>query len=175
MNTSSLLRQAITAGAVMTLTYSSGLQISGVPVGVSCEAHGELPYIRIKGPVILSYLDRPLAGFPAGRYPNGFCSPLGPLKAESLPLEFRLFECGQWVSFHYTSGILVTGIVQNLLREDFKNILITLTDCMVIDRRGAVLHSPEQGDFDLAVGDRIVAVQPVPDRWTDFAQEDNHE
>jgi len=106
----------------------------------------------------LAYEGKTLDGHGQDRHAQGFSSPVGKLKGEMVPLEFWHLTEGDDLVLHYESGILIAGKIVGVIREASKNILVTLTDCTVIDRLGEELFSPGWGDYDLAVGDQIVSV-----------------
>jgi len=151
------LEKAVESRNTCTVVYSSGLQVSGTFLDFD-DFWGQPVYIRAAGPAVLSYNGRQLKGHGKDYHHAGFSSPVGKLKDIAAPLEEHLVETGKHLHLHFESGIVVMGMVSSFLREQGRNLLITFTDCTVMDRRGRILFGPYWGPYDLAVGEKIVSV-----------------
>ena len=58
----------------------------------------------------------------------------------------------------YLSGITVEGLLENVHRQEHRNLILTFSDCTVTDLSGRVLFDPIWGTYDLAVGADITSV-----------------
>jgi len=66
---------------------------------------------------------------------------------------------GRQCSLNFASGIIVSGIVQGVVRHLSKIVLISFTGCEVYRSNGEeVYFKPEWGTYDMAVGAEIVSV-----------------
>ncbi len=160
------LEKAIDAGVVCTAQYNSGLQVSGKISTVCADAMGNPIYLSTEGETQLSYGHSQLLGHGIDRHPQGFGSPIGRIQnlTQSLAnysvdeLAEHGIRRGESVTLKYVSGITVSGRLEHIERRDHKNILLSFSQCRVVDANGDVLFSPEWGHYDLAVGDVIESV-----------------
>ena len=160
------MMKAIECKNICTAVYSSGLQVSGIFVAASVDHSGELKYIQTQGPTELAYNDIQLPGHDNSYHRDGFGSPVGKLKGHTLPLEnWDDANClkhglvlGQTVALNFESGICVQGKLEQVLRKEGKIILLTFTACTVKDEDGKVYFDPAWGNYDMAVGEKIVSV-----------------
>ncbi|HWV71234.1 MAG TPA: aromatic amino acid hydroxylase [Pseudosphingobacterium sp.] len=157
--------KAIECKNVCTAVYSSGLQVSGKFIETSKER--ELTYIKTEGPTALSIGDKQLNGHGKESHANGFGSPVGSLKDALMPLEEFTDEflgrfnilVDQYTDLHFKFGIEVKGKVKSIKRKKDKIILISFTDCTVINgATGKTYFEPQDGIYDMAVGERIISV-----------------
>ncbi len=160
------LRTAIAAQSVCSACYDSGVQVSGVFTEVLCDAVGNATYLRTTGPTQLAYRDREILGHGVAHHADGFGSPIGHLKDFSRclseytidELKAHAIEIGQPTKLEYLSGITVEGTLQEVFRQDHRNLILSFSDCGVTDLHGRVLFAPEWGTYDLAVGSAICSV-----------------
>jgi len=160
------MMKAIECKNICTAVYSSGLQVSGIFVAASVDHSGEMKYIQAQGPTELAYSDVQLPGHDTSYHRDGFGSPVGKLKGHTLPLEnwddatclAQGLVAGKTVELNFESGICVTGKLEQVLRKEGKIILLTFTDCTVKDQDGKVYFDPAWGNYDMAVGEKIVSV-----------------
>ena len=160
------LRKAIEAGTMCTACYDSGLQVSGVFTEVVCDAVGKPVYLRTAGPTQLAYRDKEIIDHGADYHGQGFGSPIGHLKDFSRCLSLYTIdelkahdiEIGSDVKLEYLSGITVEGKLQQILRQDHRNQVLSFLECTVTELSGRVLFDPSWGTYDLAVGSGIVSV-----------------
>jgi len=97
---------------------------------------------------------------------EGFGSPIGRLRSMERclsaytvdELKRHNIEIGQQVILNFLSGVQVTGQLRHILRRDQRNILFSFDNCTVVDIDGNILFDPAWGNYDMAVGDEIVAV-----------------
>jgi len=144
------IRKAINCHNTATCEYSSGLQVSGTFTEVVTGKDGAPIYLRTTGPSALACGHKELAGHGRDYHKDGFGSPIGDWKETEL-------EEGQRTKLEFSSGVVVEGKIEKLLRFEGKLILITFSDCTAKfgDR---VLFDPSWGTYDMAVGSRIVSV-----------------
>jgi phenylalanine-4-hydroxylase len=158
------ITKAIECKNTATCEYSSGLQVSGVFIEVITQA-GEAIYLRTTGPSALAFQDQELPGHGRDYHSEGFGAPIGNWKATDKAPETLTdtdltglgIATGQDATVEFVSGVVVKGRVENILSREGKLLLITFTNCEV--RFGdRILFEPAWGNFDMAVGARIVSV-----------------
>jgi phenylalanine-4-hydroxylase len=160
------LRTAIQAGSMCTASYDSGMQVSGVFDEVICDAVGNANYLRTVGPTQLAFRDREVTGHGVEFHAEGFGSPIGHLKDFSRCLsQYTIDELkahdiliGRQARLEYLSGVTVEGVLQHILRQDHRNLILSFSDCTVNDLSGRILFDPTWGTYDLAVGSTIDSV-----------------
>ena len=160
------LQQAIEAATVNTATTNSGVQISGKFSRVITDAVGNTIYINTDGPSQLAYENRELDGQGIDHHKPGFGSPIGRLRSFEHCLsrytvdELRQnkIELGKKVELNFLSGIQVSGLLKQILRRNEKNIVLSFTDCTVLDQHGETLFAPDWGTYDMIVGEQVVSV-----------------
>ena len=149
-----------------TAVYSSGLQITGVFTDVGLDKADELTFIKTSGPSALAFAGKQLEGHGKDYHADGFSSPVGKLKRVEKPLEnhnrielelLGIIE-GKRVELNFESGINLNGIVNNIIIKEDKIILIAFENCTVKEDNGNILFMPEWGNYDMAVGEKIVSV-----------------
>lgn len=160
------LSKAIECKAVSTAEYSSGLQVSGIFTECRCVRNAVQPYyIKTTGPSALALEDSEIPGHGTEHHADGFGSPVGKLKNESVPLEdfsegdlsARGITAGTNVVLEFESGVKVRGHLESALRHGGKLVMMRFTNCRVT-RNHEVLFDPDWGVYDMAVGESIVSV-----------------
>jgi len=160
------LIKAIECKNPATAVYSSGLQVTGVFTDMGIDQQDQLTFIKTTGPSALALDGKQLQGHGKHEHRDGFSSPVGKLKglAKSLEdctdsdLEALGIQKGIPAAFTFESGIHVNGIITNIQRHKNKLVLITFEDCTVKDSNGHLLFQPGWGQYDMAIGDRVVSV-----------------
>ncbi|MDN3586431.1 aromatic amino acid hydroxylase [Pedobacter aquatilis] len=160
------IMKAISCKSVATAVYSSGLQVSGVFTDVGIDAADELTFVKTTGASALAVNGKQLENHGKNYHADGFSSPVGKLKNSLKPLEdyteTDLKSAGIILNLPATlvfdSGIKVTGMAKNILKAKEKIILITFENCTVTEEKGNILFKPEWGNYDMAVGKKIVSV-----------------
>lgn len=160
------LRKAIAAGSVCSARYDSGMQVSGVISELQCDAVGNATWFRTDGPTQLAYCDRELYGHGVATHPQGIGAPIGHLKDFSRCLssytidELRAHDIvlDNRVRLDYLSGIIVEGILREIVRQDQRNLVLAFDDCRVTGLGGRSLVEPAAGRYYMAVGSRIDSV-----------------
>ena len=159
---------AIDSEVVATCEYSSGLQISGRFNRLLTNVLGREIYVGTEGPTQLAYRDRELAGHGTDYHAAGFGSPVGRLCNLMKPLEdaseYELQAMDivrhERVVLDFLSGVRVDGVLDAVLKEDHRILLMSFSDCTVTGPEGEVLFQPDWGTYDMAVGEHITSVYP---------------
>lgn len=160
------LLKAVECKNICTAVFSSGLQVSGVFTDLGMNADNEVTFVKTSGPSALAFDNIELAGHGKAYHADGFSSPLGKLKGQAKPLE-DLDETGldklgitngNQCALQFESGISVSGKIQKIDRRNGKTVLISFTGCSVKDETGKVYFDPSWGNYDMAVGEKIVSV-----------------
>lgn len=160
------LRRAREAGVVCTAEYDSGVQVSGVIDAVLCDAVGNVSYLRTRGETQLAWRGRELYGHGTQAHRAGFGAPVGYLKDFSRCLSLYSVDelrahaivVGEDVLLEFLSGVTVRGRLQNILRQEQRNLLLSFTGCSVTAPDGRRLFESAGGRYDMAVGARISSV-----------------
>jgi len=152
------LQKAIESNNTCTVVYSSGLQVSGTLTNFLKDDKGQPAFINLQGPAALAYSGKQLDGHGKDYHTDGYSSPVGKLNGVSTPLEYLYIKEGELMALHFESGISVMGRVIGVIRENNRNLLISFTDCTVLNRKGTHLFEPAWGVYDMAVGESIVSV-----------------
>jgi len=170
------LQKAIDSKNIATAVFSSGLQISGIfsdawkaqnPEKIAAVSTPQPDFIRLQGPVSLSFKDKELEDHDRQTHKDGFSAPVGLLKNLPTPLEdadmltlkkLGIFP-GNKTTLIFASGIEVSGEVIGVTTRAGKNLLIHFTNCTVTDRPNhKLLFEPAWGNYDMAVGQKIISV-----------------
>ena len=158
--------KAIECNNTCTAVFSSGLQVSGVFNDLRMDKSDELLFLKTIGGSALSYENKQLEGHGKQQHADGFSSPVGRLKnfgkaiedANENELENLGIICGQTAALNFCSGLSLKGIVESILKRNSKIILISFTNCTLMDEQGIVYFEPSFGRYDMAVGEKILSV-----------------
>lgn len=159
------LNKLIESNQMGTIELSTGLQVSGVFTRMIKNEDNEIVYFETEGETALAYRETEVIGHGVSRHQNGFRSPLGKLKGINLAIEnmgprdlaaYNFYD-GKPIEFEFESGIRVKGMnVTGMRNLKGELLLIQFKNCMVT-YKNEILFSPEDGDFDMAVGKEIVS------------------
>ena len=163
------LKKLIHSKALGTIELSTGLQISGVFTNV-IEHEGKPIYFQTTGKTALSYREKELVGHGTSTHPEGFGSPIGKLKGINLAIEdmsprdlkaYGVYE-GQTATLEFEGDIKVVGeIITGKRNLHGEIILICFKNCTVT-HGDTVLFQPEWGNYDMAVGKKLVSAFSGP-------------
>jgi phenylalanine-4-hydroxylase len=163
------LEKLIHSKALGTVELSTGLQISGVFTNV-IEEHGKPIYFQTTGKTALSYREKELVGHGTSTHHEGFGSPIGKLKGINLAIEdmsprdlkaYGVYE-GQTATLEFEGDIKVVGeIITGKRNLHGEIILICFKNCTVT-HGDTVLFQPEWGNYDMAVGKKLVSAFSGP-------------
>ena len=117
------VKKAIESQNTCTSEYSSGVQVSGT-FNKLIEKNGELVYLSTSSPTALAWQNKELVGHGKDYHKDGFSSPVGLLKGESMPLELMTIEqlsslgieSSKWVDMEFESGVKLSGKLINIVR-----------------------------------------------------------
>ncbi len=159
-------QKAIKAQTVNTIELETGIQISGVVQNIITNEFGEIIYVRLNGPSQLSYQDNELPGHHRQYHRHGYSTPIGYLKSNTdkcltkytqQDLEKLNLVIGEKSHLEFTSGIKLSGRLQQTTRRDQKILLLSFSECL-LEYQGQTLFDPSWGIFDMAVGSQIKSV-----------------
>ena len=159
------VKKAIESKNTCTSEYSSGIQVSGT-FNKLIEKNGKLIYLSTSSPTALAWQNKELIGHGKDYHKDGFSSPVGLLKGESIPLESMTteqlsslgIESSNWIDIEFESGVKVSGKLINIDKNvKGENMLMSFEDCTVTYNEEA-LFLPDWGMYDMAVGQKITSV-----------------
>ncbi|KIO52824.1 aromatic amino acid hydroxylase [Flavobacterium hibernum] len=163
------IQKLIHSNALGTIELSTGLQISGVFTNVE-EEEGKPVYIQTTGKTALSYREKELVGHGTLTHPHGFGSPIGKLKGFNLAIEdmspkdlqaYSIVE-NETVKLEFEGNIIVEGeIITGSRNLHGEIILISFRNCTVTHGE-TVLFAPEWGNYDMAIGKKVVSAFSGP-------------
>jgi phenylalanine-4-hydroxylase len=163
------MKKLIHSKALGTVELSTGLQISGIFTNV-IEQEGKPIYFQTTGKTALSYREKELVGHGTSTHPEGFGSPIGKLKGINLAIEdmsprdlkaYGVYE-GQTATLEFEGDIKVVGeIITGKRNLHGEIILICFKNCTVT-HGDTVLFQPEWGNYDMAVGKKLVSAFSGP-------------
>lgn len=157
------INKAIGSENFATLVYSSGLQVSGIFTGVKTLDETAV-YIQTIGKTQLCFENEQLTGHGIKYHSQGFGSPVGKFKNCDTPPEILTIHDLENLGImpqkpceiEFESGVIVEGILDKILRIKGKNLIFTFSGCTV-KYHGEVLFEPSWGNFDMAIGQKIVS------------------
>lgn len=152
-----------------TIELSTGLQISGVFSNI-IEFGGKPVYIQTQGKTALANREKELVGHGTNHHSEGFGSPIGKLKGINLAIEdmspkdlkaYGIYE-GENVTLEFEGEITVSGkIITGSRNLQGAIIIISFENCTVT-HKNTILFKPEWGQYDMAVGEKIVSAFSGP-------------
>ena len=173
------LEKALESETVNTIELNSGLQISGVLEFYYNEGD-EISFIKLKDGSQISFNNSQLDGHGVDYHSHGYSSPIGPLKDGTELSKLSLNELKEKgvfheaeVNFKYASGITLTGKVEKIVTKKQSPILISFANCK-ITLNDKILFDPSWGDFDLAIGEKVVSVFGGAADRENFEQQDDY-
>ena len=169
------INKLIHSNALGTIELSTGIQISGVFTNV-IEEEGKPVYIQTTGKTALSYREKELVGHGTAKHAEGFGSPIGKLKGINLAIEdmsprdlsaYSITE-SKTVTLEFEGDITVKGeIITGSRNLHGEIILISLKNCTVT-HGATVLFQPEWGNYDMAIGKKVVSAFSGPADMNSF-------
>ncbi|OXG02262.1 phenylalanine-4-hydroxylase [Flavobacterium araucananum] len=163
------IQKLIHSNALGTIELSTGLQISGFFTNV-IQDEGKPVYIQTTGKTALSYREKELVGHGTLTHPEGFGSPIGKLKGFNLAIEdmspkdlqaYSIVE-NETVRLEFEGNIIVEGeIITGSRNLHGEIILISFRNCTVTHGE-TILFQPEWGNYDMAIGKKVVSAFSGP-------------
>jgi phenylalanine-4-hydroxylase len=159
------LDKALRSNHTATIVFSSGLQLTGTLRQIMKDDKGEAVYIKTEGPSALGYRNTELNGHGKNTHHHGFGAPIGKLKNiqgnlvdfSDKELNSIGIKIGKKCKMKYDSGVKVSGVPTQFIRQDDKLLLISFKDVKVTWNDKVLFH-PDWGSYDLAIGEKIVSV-----------------
>lgn len=159
------LAKAHRAQTLTTTVFESGIQVSGILAEYRVDDRDSVTFIKMSGPVQLSYQEVELAGHGVERHAHGFSSPVGKIKGLkthswlATTQDWEKLGCreGQISIVEFESGIRVEGQWVSSLKQKGHLLVMSFKNCTVSDSK-EILFKPEWGDFDLILGASVVSV-----------------
>lgn len=173
------LQEAKRAKTVNTVELNSGLQISGKLVDYKVKDAKPF-YLRTEGPTQLSFADKQLAGHNKEYHKDGYSTIIDTVVGANACLSVLDMkslhdlglQSGKQSTLQFTSGIILTGTLIEILQRNGKNLLFTFKDCTV-KYENEYLFKPEWGNYDLGVGTSIPSVFGGPADHASYGETDN--
>ncbi len=169
------VQKLIDAVDLGTIELSTGLQVSGNFSNVIAH-EGQVIYFQTSGKTALSYREKELIGHSTKNHATGFGSPVGKLKGINISIEnmsprdlkaYNIYE-GKNVVLDFEGGITVAGdIITGTRNLQGKIILVTFKNCTV-KHKSTILFSPNNGLYNMAVGEKIVSAFNGPADLSSF-------
>ncbi|MEI8026137.1 MAG: aromatic amino acid hydroxylase [Pseudomonadota bacterium] len=158
------LEIASRAKTVTTVQFENQLGVSGTLAKMHVH-EGQPSYLFWEGPVQLSLQEKELSGQGIRRHPSGFSMPIGTIlnskkntsELEAKDLQSLGIRKGAASSLAYTSGVMVEGVVKDIVFQNEKAIYIVWQDCHVT-LGSQSLYSPEWGEFDMPLCSEVASV-----------------
>jgi len=163
------IEKLIHSKALGTVELSTGLQISGIFTNV-IEHEGKPIYFQTTGKTALAYREKELVGHGTERHPDGFGSPIGKLKGINLaiedmsPRDLKAYDIYEELTatLEFEGDIKVVGeIITGKRNLHGEIILICFKNCTVT-QGDTILFRPEWGNYDMAVGQKLVSAFSGP-------------
>lgn len=166
------LEKAARAKTVNTAVLDSGLQISGQIVEFIRDRQGEVAFIRMTGPCQLSLNHKQIPKHGKDYHAQGYSTPIGKLKMFPDKCPSDLTE-SEWrklgvnlqrkspVTLEYISGFKVSGELISSLTENGKTLSLCLENAKATFE-GRTLFEPSWGNYDIALGSKVVSVLGGP-------------
>src|SRR5256714_949892 len=159
------VKKAIDCNNLATCEDSSGLQGGGAFCDVLTDENKEPIYFKSKGPTALAFRNKELPGHGKDRHAEGFGAPIGrwrnvhaaPENLSKDQLHSIGIVNGRKATIEFESGVIVSGRVEKIVRQDGQLLLITFSNCTA-KQGDHVLFDPAWGEFDMAVGEKISSV-----------------
>ncbi len=183
----SALEKALKSKSVNTVELDSGIQISGelskIILGRKFEKDQEVAYLNFKGPVQLSHMGFELDGHSVERHAEGFGSPMGLIAGAQKNLarmsDSEFAAIGLKLDAHcdlkFNSGVTLSGEPVKIARSaEGKTLIITFKNTLV-KYQNEILFKPEWGEYDMAIGSKVVSVFGGPADREAFTPEQDFE
>lgn len=154
------LKKAVQSKTVNTVEFESGVQISGIVDEIMTAPHSDqIAYVKFTGPTQIAYQDQQLPGHDRSYHSEGFGMAVGKFSKNQDLLKFE-------------SGLEIKGQLKDTLEKDGKILIQTFTECTV-SLNGRILFQPEWGNFDLALGEKVVSVYGGPADRKNYGEVDD--
>lgn len=158
------LNQLMKSHSPSVVQLDSGLQIVGLLKSYQVVPGSmEISYLQFVGPTSLQHEGKILDGHNVDTHNQGFGTPVGFLKEypfksisnfSASDLNSVGIIPGQTVNLNYESGVHVHGVVDSLIWQNEKLVLIRFSNCTVSNAH-ETLFQPSWGYFDMSTGSKV--------------------
>ena len=171
----SAVEKAILSENTTTTVFDSGLQVSGVLNKCIYNKKNEPSYLNYLGRTQLCYNNSEIDGHGTKTHSSGYGAALGNI----IPLNKSLYELSdeelktinvepkKHSTIKFYNGLVVSGIINNIIKFEGKPILITLDNASA-RLEDNVLFRPAWGQYDLACGNKVVSIYGGPADWNNY-------
>lgn len=159
------IEQLIRSNQIGTITYNTGIQVSGIFKNVIIDDFQRPIYFNTVGPTALSFHEKELIGHGTNYHSHGFGSAIGKLKNSNTPIEnmspydleaYKIRE-GHFAKLEFEGGVQIEGeVITGVRNLQGIIVLVSFKNCTV-KYRDSVLFKPEWGIYDLAIGSSIIS------------------
>ena len=149
--------------SIATCEFNSGVQVSGLFCDVVKNKEQSI-YIKTDGPTALALNNQELKDHGIQNHADGFGMPIG--RITNIPSINSLgSQLNKTIEIIYDSGIIVKGLLFNLVQDDNSNIImLSFRHCLVslpnADQDDMILFEPDWGVFDLLIGEYVTSAYP---------------
>lgn len=162
------MEKARQARTVNTIMLDTGLQISGLLHDFLSNDENSF-YFKFNGPTQLSYANKQIPGHGKNYHKHGYSSPLGLLKGvtkciskmSTQELKKQGIQIGRPSVLTFVSGVILSGTPQKIWKKRNKNLIIQFKNCTIIYNNEVLFH-PSWGNFDLALGTKVISAYGGP-------------
>ncbi len=158
------LNEAIKAETICTIELDYTIQISGI-IDKYILKNGNPIFIKTKGPTQLCYQNKEIIRHGVNYHQEGYSCPIGKIKKYNKSLDSLSkteidalnITNGQTIKLEFSSGIILTGQITNIIKDKLSLILLSFKNCS-IKYNNKILFERSWGDFDLICGTTINSV-----------------
>lgn len=170
--------------AVNTHQLNSGLQISGELDSYLRDFEGRICFLKFKGPTQLALEECQLPGHGTDYHSHGYSTPIGRLDnfeedLKDWPISLwqeRGYRLGETIKLEFESGLIVTGILSNLVTHPVtQKVIIASLQQALVTYKGQILFEPGWGTFDMGIGSAINSVWGGPADRQNYGLADDFE
>lgn len=164
------IEQLIQSNQIGTITYNTGIQVSGIFNNVVKDDFQRPIYFNTLGPTALSFHEKEMIGHGVKYHSQGFGSAIGKLKDSNYPIEnmspydleaYKIRE-GHFAKLEFEGGVKIEGeVITGLRNLQGIIILVSFKNCTVTYQE-SVIFKPEWGVYDLAIGSSIISAFAGP-------------
>jgi phenylalanine-4-hydroxylase len=157
------LTAALNSAGISTITYSSGLQVSGI-LSKIYQDKGKAVYLSFQGKTMLAYDNKMIPGHGPDYHSQGFGSPIGfirgihtqPEMLTVTDLKLHHIAEGLDLNLEFESGVTIKGKLDKITAMGRKTQIWSFSNCLV-QYQGDILFDPSWGTYDMAIGAGITS------------------
>ena len=169
------LDRAQKSGTVCSVKFDSNFVVSGKIIKFLSSKDLIPIYINFIGPTQLSYNNSEIKNHGGDYHKDGFGCPIGKLKNSSLSIhdltkndlkKLKIIK-NKYSIIEFESGILIKGIIKNILFYHNKVSIISVDNCYV-SNKSEKLFDPEWGTYDLFSSNKVSSVFGGPSDFNSY-------